>query len=63
MTINKLFGSVFRNIKVVISWGAGFKGAWLALWLIEMVAQVIGVAIGEPTLPVLLHREGFENWI
>ena len=34
----------------------GFKGSWLALWLLEMGAEVVGVALDPPTGPSLFDQ-------
>jgi CDP-glucose 4,6-dehydratase len=55
MVMNKLFGGVFSDKKVVITGDTGFKGAWLTLWLTEMGAHVTGVSIDIPTEPALFR--------
>lgn len=46
-----LFGGVYYNRKVLITGHTGFKGSWLALWLSEMGADVVGYALEPPTVP------------
>jgi CDP-glucose 4,6-dehydratase len=48
--LNKNF---WRNKKVLITGHTGFKGSWLALWLTELEAQVMGYALAPPTSPNL----------
>ncbi|NRA12484.1 MAG: CDP-glucose 4,6-dehydratase, partial [Crocinitomicaceae bacterium] len=45
-----LFNSIYSNKKVLITGNTGFKGSWLALWLLELGAIVEGIS-----------QEGFEN--
>ena len=47
---NSSFGGVFRGKRVWLSGHTGFKGGWLAVWLIEMGARVTGFALA-PTTP------------
>ena len=47
MTLQKVF-----NAKTVIITGhTGFKGAWLAAWLKQLGAKVVGIALDPPTEP------------
>lgn len=50
MDMDKVF---WRNKKVLITGHTGFKGSWLALWLQELQADVIGFATEAPTHPNL----------
>lgn len=45
-----LFGGFYRGKRVLITGHTGFKGSWLALWLHELGAEVIGVAL-DPATP------------
>lgn len=51
--MTQLFAESFRNKRVLITGHTGFKGAWLALWLTELGAKVIGYALRPPTVPNL----------
>jgi CDP-glucose 4,6-dehydratase len=42
---DKLFSSVFKNKRVLVTGDTGFKGSWLAIWLMEMGAEVYGYAL------------------
>ena len=42
MVINTLF---WKNKKVLITGHTGFKGSWLAFWLLAMEAEVWGYAL------------------
>ncbi|KUO61696.1 CDP-glucose 4,6-dehydratase [bacterium BRH_c32] len=51
LVIDKLFGGIYKNKKVLITGHTGFKGSWLALWLQRMGAQVYGLALEPETNP------------
>jgi len=44
------FGGVFRRKRIWLSGHTGFKGGWLAAWLLEAGAQVTGFSLA-PTTP------------
>lgn len=46
-----LFSDIYKNRKVLVTGHTGFKGSWLALWLHQMGAQVIGLALPPDTAP------------
>jgi CDP-glucose 4,6-dehydratase len=53
--------SFWRGKRVLLTGHSGFKGAWLALWLQRLGAQVTGLSlapISQPNLPALLG-DGF----
>jgi CDP-glucose 4,6-dehydratase len=56
-----LFGGVFRGRRVFLTGHTGFKGAWLALWLTEMGAEVTGFALAPPTAPSLFDLAAVES--
>ena len=41
----KLFGDCYRCRRVLLTGHTGFKGSWLALWLTEIGAKVVGLAL------------------
>lgn len=49
--MQKLFGSVYKNKKVLVTGNTGFKGSWLCFWLSEMGAIVHGLALEPKTNP------------
>ncbi len=56
-----MFGQIFRGKKVWLSGHTGFKGSWLAAWLLELGAQVHGYALAPATTPSLFQQLGLET--
>ena len=46
----------WRGRRVLLTGHTGFKGSWLALWLLELGAEVVGVALDPPTSPALFDQ-------
>jgi CDP-glucose 4,6-dehydratase len=46
-----LFNDAYKGKKVFLTGHTGFKGSWLALWLLKLNAQVFGYSLGIPTKP------------
>jgi CDP-glucose 4,6-dehydratase len=46
-----MFSEIYNNCPVLLTGHTGFKGSWLALWLTELKAQVVGFSINVPTTP------------
>lgn len=42
---------VFKNKTILITGHTGFKGAWLAIWLVRLGAKVIGISDSVPSAP------------
>jgi CDP-glucose 4,6-dehydratase len=55
---SRLFGGNFAGKKVWLSGHTGFKGAWLAHWLLELGAEVHGFALAPNTSPALFDLLG-----
>jgi CDP-glucose 4,6-dehydratase len=54
------FGDIYRGTTVLVTGHTGFKGSWLALWLRELGARVVGYSLPAPTEPShyrLLHLD------
>ncbi len=49
--MKKLHGGIYQNRRVFLTGHTGFKGSWLALWLHEMGAEVMGYSLEPPTTP------------
>jgi len=45
--------SFWRGRRVLLTGNTGFKGSWMSLWLLEMGAEVTGLALAPPTTPSL----------
>ena len=45
----------WRGKRVLLTGHTGFKGAWLALWLQQLGAEVVGVALAPPEQPNLFE--------
>ena len=59
--IDKL--GIYKNKKVFITGHTGFKGAWLALWLKALGADILGYSLEAPTDPSLFDILKLENKI
>ena len=56
-----MFGGAFRGKNVWLSGHTGFKGAWLAHWLLGLGAKVHGFALPPATEPALFDQLGLVN--
>jgi CDP-glucose 4,6-dehydratase len=54
--MNDAFHGIYRGKKVWLSGHTGFKGAWLAHWLLELGAEVHGFSQPPPTEPSLFSQ-------
>jgi len=55
-----MFDGVYKNRNVLITGDSGFKGSWLALWLNEMGANVVGYSkdiVSSPSHHMLLKQK------
>ncbi len=46
-----MFNNIYHDKTVLITGDTGFKGSWLAIWLKELEAEVIGYALDPPSDP------------
>lgn len=53
-----LFQGLYSGKRVLLTGHTGFKGAWLARWLLELGAEVHGYALQPPTDPALFDLLG-----
>jgi len=51
-----MFNNAFKDKTVWISGHTGFKGAWLALWLLRLGARVHGFALPQSTSPSIFQE-------
>jgi CDP-glucose 4,6-dehydratase len=58
--MSEIFGGVFSGRTVLAAGRAGFKGSWLSLWLKELGAKVIGLALPPEAQPNLYERLGLQ---
>jgi CDP-glucose 4,6-dehydratase len=57
------FSDFYKGRKVFLTGHTGFKGAWLALWLHALGAEVAGYALAPPSEPNLFEAAGVANRI
>src|SRR5271154_4599117 len=55
------FGGVFRGRRVLVTGHTGFKGAWLCEWLLDLGAEICGIALPPNTEPSLFEQLGLES--
>src|SRR4249919_490163 len=56
-----MFGTAFAGKKVWLSGHTGFKGSWLATWLLDLGASVHGYALAPATTPSLFEQLGLAS--
>lgn len=57
------FYQAYRGRNVLLTGHTGFKGAWLAQWLVELGANVTGYSLPSPTSPALFTQLGLRERI
>ncbi len=55
------FAETYRGKRVLLTGHTGFKGAWLAEWLLALGAEVTGFALPPPTRPSLFGQLGLAS--
>lgn len=63
MRLVGLFGGAYAGRRVFVTGHTGFKGSWLAEWLIGLGAEVTGYALEPPTDPSLFGESGLAGRI
>ncbi|PKQ20014.1 MAG: CDP-glucose 4,6-dehydratase [Actinobacteria bacterium HGW-Actinobacteria-6] len=58
-----LFRGAFAGRRVLVTGDTGFKGGWLAQWLLELGAEVSGLALEPDTQPSLYDELGLSRHI
>lgn len=56
-----MFQDVYRGKRVFVTGHTGFKGSWLASWLLDLGAQVAGYAVDIPTSPSHFETSGLQQ--
>lgn len=56
-----MFGDAYRGKRVWLSGHTGFKGAWLASWLLQLGARVHGFSLAPRTDPSLFEQLGLAS--
>jgi len=46
-----MFSNIYQNKTVLVTGHTGFKGSWLAIWLRELGADVVGYSLAPPSEP------------
>jgi CDP-glucose 4,6-dehydratase len=55
------FGGVYAGRKVLVTGHTGFKGSWLCRWLLDLGADVTGMALAPDTSPALFDGLGLAD--
>lgn len=58
-----MFNNVYKGKKVFLTGHTGFKGSWLALWLTELGAEVLGYSLAPNTNPSMFKELKIETKI
>jgi CDP-glucose 4,6-dehydratase len=56
-----MYENIYKNKKVLITGHTGFKGSWLATWLLQLGAKVYGYSIDIPSQPSHFENLGLEE--
>lgn len=59
----EILKGTFGSRRVFVTGHTGFKGSWLALWLIQLGAEVTGYALEPPTTPNMFESIGLREKI
>jgi CDP-glucose 4,6-dehydratase len=49
--MTNLFGGIYKDKTILLTGHTGFKGSWLAYWLTQMGAKVVGYSLEAPSNP------------
>lgn len=52
---------IFRNKVVLITGNSGFKGSWLAAWMLQLGAKVVGLSLNLPSTPAHFSAAALEG--
>lgn len=56
-----IFDNVYDDATVVVTGHSGFKGSWLALWLLQLNARVVGISGGIVSQPSMFEILDLDN--
>jgi CDP-glucose 4,6-dehydratase len=56
-----MFAGIYAGRRVLVTGHTGFKGSWLALWLLELGAEVAGYSLDPPTEPSNFQATALEK--
>jgi CDP-glucose 4,6-dehydratase len=56
-----MFAGIYHKRRVLLTGHTGFKGSWLATWLLELGAEVAGFSLDVPTVPSNFEVLGLEE--
>ena len=59
--IQMSFADIYRGKRVLVTGHTGFKGAWIAEWLLALGAEVYGFSLPPPTKPSLFEQLRLES--
>lgn len=58
-----MFNNIYKDKKVFLTGHTGFKGSWLALWLVKLGARVLGYSLEANTNPSMFVELDIKNKI
>jgi CDP-glucose 4,6-dehydratase len=63
LELQTMFTDAYCDKVVLITGHTGFKGSWLAIWLLKLGARVAGYSLDPPTTPSLFETCGLANHV
>jgi CDP-glucose 4,6-dehydratase len=57
------FSRTYNGLRVLVTGHTGFKGAWLATWLVKLGAKVSGISLPPPSQPNMFETIGLAGRI
>ncbi len=58
-----MFDGFYKGRRILVTGHTGFKGSWLSQWLIQLGAEVTGLALPPATTPSLFAELGLERFL
>lgn len=58
-----LFSEIYANKRVLLTGHTGFKGSWMAAWLVKLGAEVCGFSDQVPTRPSLFQAASLDKHV